>query len=161
MDGIVLFLEWLACARPTRTHFLWKRTQVFFLLSTQHTRVRRSEALRPWPANQAVAVATDVIATFLFFHPCTTKYVAAFSVIPPPFFHIPQTWAPNRDTNNKVTTTAFGTSYVFFHQQRRWDERVDNRRDKMEEEKKKDECNMTRCPKMAVQPNPVLTRKSY
>lgn len=38
----------------------------FALLSTQHTKVRCSEALRPWPANQAMAVATDVIATFFF-----------------------------------------------------------------------------------------------
>lgn len=48
----------------------------FALLSTQHTKVRCSEALRPWPANQAMAVATDVIATFF-------SYSSFFFFTPP------------------------------------------------------------------------------
>lgn len=95
VDGIVLFSEWLACARPTRTHFLWKRSQVFFffLLSTQHTKVRCSEALRPWPANQAMAVATDAIATFFFSSVHNKICRSIFSYSSFFFSHPPQTWA--------------------------------------------------------------------
>lgn len=55
----------------------------FFLLSTQHTRARCSEALRPWPANQAMA--TDVIAT-LFSSYTHNKICHSIFTVRPPLF---------------------------------------------------------------------------
>lgn len=74
------------------------------LLSTQHTQEREgcSEALIPWPANKAVAMA-DVIA-FSPKHNKICHRIFNFPAFPPNL-------SPNRDAdNNKVPTTDFGTS---------------------------------------------------